>query len=111
VPSPLPFSFFPRVLNPRQARTCTLARAKSPFIAAPRTGVLLLGPSRSLTFAFGTALPAPHLPFANPVGNGSVGWKADIRSDFPLPKRLKGAILSLKVPENWRMSCHKMNHS
>jgi hypothetical protein len=47
VPSPLQFSFFPRVLSPRQARTC---RAKSPFIAAPRTGVCfstLLGHSPS----------------------------------------------------------------
>src|SRR6476620_9002679 len=38
--------------------------------------------------AAGTTVLAPHLPFANPVGNGSVGWKADIRSDIPLPKRL-----------------------
>jgi hypothetical protein len=31
-------------------------------------------PSRSFSFAFGTALPAPYLPFAIPVGIGSVGW-------------------------------------
>jgi hypothetical protein len=32
---------------------------------------VLLGHS---AFAFGTALPAPHLPFANTVRIGSVGW-------------------------------------
>jgi hypothetical protein len=36
-------------------------------------------PSRSLSFAFGTALPAPYLPFAIPVGIGSVGWVQEIR--------------------------------
>src|SRR5215469_14303915 len=30
--------------------------------------------------AAGTGAPAPHLPFAIPVGSGSVGWEAVIRA-------------------------------
>jgi hypothetical protein len=51
-------------------------------------------PSRSLIFAFGTALPAPHLPFAIPVGTRSVGWFAARQLSGDEPAEADAYLLS-----------------
>jgi hypothetical protein len=50
-------------------------------------------PSRSLSFAFGTALPVPHRPLRGPGAGGSRRWKAGghslsrLRSSIRSPRR------------------------
>ena len=59
---------------PRGPQTAHLAHCCPSSLGSP-----ISSHRRHLSLAAGTILHAPHLPFAIPVGTGSVGWIADLR--------------------------------